>query len=823
MHAIISLMKKINFSNDVLPHALAVVVFLLVTILFFRPIFFDNMSLNQGDINQHLGASKELRDFREATGEEGLWAGSMFSGMPAYMINVDWSDGAIVVVKKILSLYLPHPVRNIFLAFVCYYIMLLSFRVRPYLAITGAIAFGLSSFMIVGVAAGHNSRVGAMAFMPLVIAGIHLTFTNKKLLGFAVTALGMSLHLRENHLQMTYYLAMMVGVYGLVELIGAVREKKLPDFAKTVGLLVGAVIIAVGTFFGQLWAASEMAKYSRRGGTDLVTNSKDTYGSGLAKSYAFEFSNGILEPMTLMIPNFFGGASSEILVTDQNSNTYKALASSNDNRMANQLAQYSSSYWGPQPLATPYYAGAIIVFMFVLGILLAEKKYVWWLVSISAFAIMLSWGSSFEGFNYFIFDYLPGYNKFRSVTFTLIIVFISMPLLGCLGIEKFLQTGMTPETKKKLYIAFGITGGLCLLFVIIPGIFSFSRTVEEQLPVWFTNALKADRKSLLRSDAFRSLAFIAGIFIMLFFNVPKKISANGFFAFLAFMVMIDLVIIDSRYFSRNNYVPEEIAGEFTASAADNRVLQDKSYYRVFNLNSFYEANTSYFHNSLGGYSGVRLKRYQELYDSCISRETEQIYEDASKGPLNMANYHVLNMLNTRYIIYGTEANQVLQNSAANGNAWFPSELSVVNSANEELSKVAATNTRNVAVIDQSKVKLRENKVNTDSTAVIKFIEKKPYWQKYESESSSGGLGVFSEIYYPVGWTATIDGQEAPIYRVDYVLRALEIPAGKHTIEFTFRPPAYLIGNTVTMSASVLLLIVVAGVLFFELREKPSVA
>lgn len=812
-------MKKINFSTDVLPHALAVVVFLLVTILFFRPVFFDNMAINQGDINQHLGASKELRDFRDTTGEEGLWAGTMFSGMPAYMINLDWSDEAVTIVKRILSVGLPHPVRNTFLAFLCYYIMLLSFRVRPYLAITGAIAFGLSSFMIVGVAAGHNSRVGAMAFMPLAIAGIHLTFAGRKLLGFAVTALGMALHLRENHLQVTYYLALMVGVYGLVQLVSAVREKTLPELAKTVGIIVGAVVLAVGTFFGQLWAASEMAKYSHRGKTELTSTSANTAGTGLPKSTAFEYSSGIIEPMTLLIPNFYGGASSDALVMDQNSETYKALSGANDNRIANQLAQYSSAYWGPQPLATPYYAGAIIVFLFVLGILLVEKKYVWWLVSISAFAIMLSWGSSFEGFNYFVFDYLPGYNKFRSVTFALIIVFISMPLLGCLAVEKFLQDGLTPATKKKLWIAFGFTGGICLLLFVIPGVLSFQKSVEEQLPVWFLKAMQADRKGLLRGDALRSLGFIVAIFILLFFNVPKRISAPGFFAFLAFMVMIDLAVIDSRYFSRDNYVPDAVAGEFEASAADNRVLQDKSYYRVFNLNRFYEANTSYFHNSLGGYSGVRLKRYQELYDSAISREADEIFADAGAGPLNMRKYGVLNMLNVKYIIYGTNAEQVLPNNAANGNAWFPDELQLVNSTNEELTKIAEVDTRNVAVIDQSKVKLRENKTNTDSAAVIRFIEKKPYWQKYESESASGGLGVFSEIHYPVGWKATIDGQETPIHRVDYTLRALEIPAGKHTIEFTFQPGAYVVGNKVTMSASVLLLLVVLGVLFVELKRE----
>jgi hypothetical protein len=818
-------MKKINFSTDVLPHLLAVIVFLFVTILFFRPVFLENKVLDQGDITQFLWSSRELREFRATTGEEGLWNDTMFSGMPAYMINLDWSDGPVVAAKKILSLFLPHPVCNIFLAFVSYYIMLLAFRVRPYLAITGAIAFGLSSFFIVGLSAGHNARIGAMAFMPLVMAGIHLAFTNRKLLGFAVTALGMALQLRENHLQITYYLAIIVGIYGLVELINLGKWAFMNLYVKTIGILALAVTIAVGTFFGQLWAASELAKYSSRGKTELKISSanSDAAGTGLPKSYAFEYSNGIAEPMTLMIPNFYGGTSSEHFVNDQESKTYQALVNSGDNKLANQLAQFSSAYWGPQRLATPYYAGAIIVFLFVFGIMMVERKYMWWLVATAVFSIMLSWGSSFPSFNYFIFDYLPGYNKFRSVTFSLIMAFFAMPLLGCLGVEKFLSSDVTKETKKKLWIAFGVTGGICLLLFVIPGILDFQKSIESQLPQWYLNALKADRKALLRSDALRSFGFIAAIFILLFLNVPKRVSAVGFLAFMAFLVTIDLSIVDSRYFSTDaNYITKQQARNFPPSAADSRVMQDKSNYRVLNLTGgFYEARTSFFHNSLGGYSGVRLKRYQELYDSVISRESEQIFTDAQNGALDMSKYGVLKMLNTKYLIYGENAAQVLENDAANGNAWFPKEIKTVNSPNEELTQIAEVDTRNVAVVDQSKMKLAENRVNTDSAAVIKFIEKKPYWQKYESESSSGGLGVFSEIHYPKGWHATIDGQEVPIYRVDYVLRALEIPAGRHTIEFTFRPKPYVIGNAITVSASVLLLIVVIGALFLELREKKN--
>ena len=813
-------MKKIDFTRDVLPHAIAVVIFLVLTIMFFRPLFFNNMALNQGDITQFLWSSKELRDFRQATNEEGLWAGAMFSGMPAYMINLDWSDEGVTLFKRIISFYLPHPVNGIFLALLSYYIMLLAFRVRPYLAIAGAIAFAFTSYMIIGLSAGHNSRIGAAAFMPLIIAGIHLVFTQRKLLGFALTTLGMALHLRENHLQMTYYLLLIVVGYGLMQLISAIQEKKWKEFSVNIGVLVIAVLIAVGSFFGQLWAVSELSKYSTRGQTELNVTSGDASGTGLPKSYAFEFSYGIMEPMTMLIPNFFGGSSGDLFVSNDQSESYKALMNSGDRDMINQLAQFTGAYWGPQRLSSPYYASAIIVFLFVLGVLLVERKYVIWLVAMALLGIMFSWGSSFQSFNYFMFDHLPGYNKFRSVTFAMIMVFFSMPLLAMLGLEKLLQNGIDPGTKRKLWIAFGATGGLCFVFVLAPGIMSFTRDFEERLPAWFLHALQADRKDLLRSDAFRSLAFIAAIFIMLYFNVFKRISPNGFFAFFMIMITADVTVVDSRYFTReNNYVPATTARNFPPSAADQRILKDKTYYRVFNLQAFYEAGTSYFHNSLGGYSAVRLKRYQELYDSCILPESERLFSDASAGPLNMDNYGVLNMLNAKYFIYGDEAKNVFVNTSANGNAWFPREIVTVNSPNEELRKIADVNTRLVAVVDQSKMKLQST--STDSTGTIQFLEKKPYWQKYESQSSKNALAVFSEIYYPEGWTATIDGAEVPIVRVNYVLRALEVPAGSHTIEFTFRPKPYVIGNKVTMVSSFLVVLIVVGALALELRKKPN--
>ena len=813
-------MKKIDFYKDVLPHAVAVLVFLVVTVLFFNPVFFDNKTLDQHDIQQFQGSSKSIADYRAATGEEALWAPSMFSGMPAYLVSLRWSDGPVVWVKRILSLFLPHPIANIFLAFLCYYILLLSFGVRPYLAIAGGLAFGLSSYVIIGLGAGHSARIGAIAFMPLVMAGIHLTFSKKRLIGFAVAALGLALHLRENHLQITYYLMLIVLVYGLVQLIYAYREKRIKDFFTNIVILIPAVVVAAGSFFGQFWAIKEYEQYSIRGPSELVKPNSTEAVDGLSKSYAFSYQYGIWEPSSLLIPNFYGGITKEpAFVNDQNSETYKALVNSSDNQLANQLVNYTSTYWGPGS-GGAYYAGSIIIFLFVVGILLADKKYVWWLVPLAVLSIFLSWGDSFSTFNYFLFDYLPGYNNFRSFSFGLIIILFTMPLLGMIGLEKFLSTELTKDIKRKLLIAFGATGGVCLLVLLFAGMGSFVREGESELPAWFLKALHADRRSLLRDDAFRSLAFITSIFIMLYFNVGKKVSALGFYAFLIFMVTMDLSIVDKRYFSKDKFQGKRDNAFIVPTNADQAILQDKSYYRVYSLKGpFLEARTSYFHHSLGGYHGAKLRRYQDLYDSCIIPQTAKLAGDWQARKLEYDKYGAINMLNAKYIVYGTEANNIIVNPAAVGNAWFVKEFAQVSSPTEELKRTGEVDTRNVAVIDNSKFKTQDLKFTFDSTASILLKDFTPPHIKYESQTSTDGLAVFSEIYYPQGWHAFIDGKETEILRADYVLRALAVPAGKHEIEFKFEPKPYLIGNKVTLASSWVMLLISLGCLGWSMKKE----
>jgi len=809
-------MKKINFSTDVLPHGIAIAVFLLVTIFFFNPVFFDNKVINQSDITQWEGSSKSMRDYRTQTGEEPLWTPSMFSGMPGYLVNVEWSNGAVSLLKIILAFKLPHPICNIYLAFLCYYIMLLAFGVRPYLAIAGALAFGLSSHLIIGLSVGHSSRIGAIAFMPLVMAGVHLVFSNKKILGFGVTTAGLALHFRENHVQITYYLLLILIAYGIVQLIVFIKANRTLEFVKAGAWLIPAGLIAIGTFVGPMWAVQEYSTYSR-GKSELVSPNALATSEGVDREWAFAYNYAIDEPMTLLVPNYYGGTSRNLFVQDRDSEVSKALATMGNEQTFNQLAYYSGAYWGPST-PMPYYAGAIIVFLFVVGLVFAEKKYTWWLVPICVFAVMLSWGSNFATFNYFIFDYLPAYNKFRSVTFAVIMILFALPLLGFMGVEKIVANGLTPPAKKKLLIAFGIVGGICLFLLAFAGILSFVRDGEQQLPPWFVSALADDREGLLRADAFRSLIFITLAFAALYFELWKKLAPIVFYSFLVAIVLIDIAVVDGRYFSKDDYRRKRDNAFFTPTEADQEILKDKSYYRVFNLDQgvFREARTSYLHNSIGGYHGVKIRRYQDLYDSCLFKETNEFIQDASGGSLDFTKYGIINMLNAKYLVYGPGKSNIIINDGALGNAWFVSNTVTVNSPTEELQQTCDIDTRTSAVIDGSKFKVPA--FSFDSSSTIKISVHTPNYLKYESESKENGLAVFSEIYYPKGWIAYVDGQETEILRANYVLRALAVPSGKHAIEFKFQPAAYVIGNKITMASSWLMLLIVVGCVGWTLRK-----
>ena len=808
-------MKKIEFKSQVLPHIIAVLIFALVSIIYFKPVFLEHKALNQHDIKQWEGGAKEVLDYRRQTGEEALWTDSMFGGMPAYQISTQWGIGIMSGFQAAISLGLPHPVKVIFLSFLSFYILLSVYGVRPYLAIAGALAYGLTSLNIIGFSAGHNARIMAIAYMPLVLAGVRATFTKNKLLGFTLTGLGLALELSANHLQITYYLVFIVLAYLIAELVIAIKAKKLKTFFSNAGILAAAAVLALATFIGSFISTMEYAKYTMRGPAEL-TSSDGKVDDGLEKDYAFQYSNGIFEPTTLLIPNVLGGSSGQQLDIDSNVGQFM-LNNGVPPAQVEQQIQAMPTYWGDQPNTAPYYAGAIVCFLFILGLLTADRTTVIWVAAIAVLGIVLSWGSSFSSLNYFLFDYLPGYNKFRSVTFALTLTIFAFNLLGSLGLEQLLKNGWSPQSKKRLLLAFGLTGGIALLLAIFAGALSFRGAVDAQLPDWLIEPLRADRKSLLVGDAMRSFFFILVAMLAIAAWLRKMIKPGMAMSLLILLVLLDLWIIDKRYLNETNFVRNPRRTFFNITEADSEILRDKDpSYRVFNLNNpFNEARTSYYHKSIGGYHGAKLRRYQDVISNCLTTELSGIINQLQNNSIILPPTPILNMLNTKYFVAGAAKETVLRNASANGSAWFIQQIQPVASPDEELQQLCQLNTKATGLVDESKFTVSQTRFN--NSGVINLDHYKPNKLVYQSESDAEGFAVFSEIYYPHGWVARIDGEETPILRTNYILRGLYIPAGQHTIEFSFEPKIYSYGNMITTTSTLLLMLLVIGTILIELE------
>lgn len=813
-------MNKVSFKHHILPHIIAIITFLILTISFFSPIFLENKEIKQHDIIQWQGGAQELEQYRAETGEEGLWTNSMFSGMPGYLISVHYSGELISILHQIYVLGIPHPVNAIFAALLSFYILLLVFGVRPYLAIGGAIAFAFTTFTMVSLEAGHNAKILAIAYVPLILAGIHLAFKNYKLLGFSLTALAMALHLRFNHLQITYYLLLIILIYGLVSLFYAYRKKLTLRFFKITFILVGAVVLALAANAGRILTLMEYSEYSIRGKSELKEADSSPASGGLDREYAFQWSSGIAETMTLLVPGFYGGATQENLGT--NSNLGEALSRNNvPPAQIQQVTENAPTYWGNQPsTAGPAYAGAIVIFLFVIGIIFADKKYKYWLASATILSILLSWGKNFEVFNFLMFDYFPGYNKFRAVTMSIYISLLSMPLLGFIGLEKLFQTGLNAKTRKGFFLALGISGGICLLLFLFAGMFSYQGAVDSQLssyPSWYLSALRADREAMLRGDALRSLIFIALSAGLIWFYLKGKLNSTFAVLGISLFILIDLWMVDKRYLTEENYVRTRSNSVFSPTPADSKILQDQSLsYRVLNLQDpWRDARTSYYHKSIGGYHGAKMRRYQDLIDKCINSEINTLIADLQSGNPNFVDYDVLNMLNTKYFLFGTTSESVIGNPDPLGNAWLVGEIIPVDNPDEEIAATCTMNAKNEAIVDTSKFDISTK--NFDTSGKITLENYKPSKLTYHFNSKGKSMAVFSEVYYPEGWTVTIDGQDAKMIRANYVLRALEIPEGEHEIVFEFNPASYTLGNNMMGVASILILLAFLGSIIYSLK------
>lgn len=802
-----SLFKKLQ------PHLIAIGIFIVFAALYFMPAL-SGKSLEQHDIAQWIGMSKEVVDYKAQTGEQALWTNTMFSGMPTFQISVTYANNLLKYVNDILWLGLPTPLNLLFLTLIGFYILGIAVKADYRLAISAAIAYAFCSYNFIILQAGHNSKAHALALIPLVVAGVITAYRGRILWGAALTALALGLEIYANHLQITYYFAIAIVLYVVAEAVNAIQEKRLPEFLKASIALLFAAGLAVLPNITNLWATSEYGQYSTRGPSELTEKKIST---GLDKDYATGWSYGKLETMTLLIPDFKGGSSQYKL--DEKSATYKALVQNTNEAQAKQFVKSAPLYWGQQPMTSgPVYNGAIPFFLFVLAIILVGGSMRWWIIIVSLLSIMLAWGKNFQAFTDLFFDHFPGYNKFRAVSMILVLISFMIPFAGMLGVMKYTdQKSDKSKREKALKLAFYITGGFCLLFVLVPGMFcDFVGLSDGQLAnyEWLLEGLRADRESILRMDALRSFFFVAVGFGLLWAWLKDKINLNILFIGLAFFTLVDMWSVDKRYLNDSNFTSKSNADKpFPMTAADEQILQDKSYYRVMNttVSTFNDASTSYYHKSIGGYHGAKLKRYQELIENEIS-----------KGNMN-----VLNMLNTKYFIVNNPQDNTPMaqlNPAALGNAWFVQNWKIVANADEEMKEMDSLNTATTAVIDQRfAAYVKDIPTTFDSTSSIKLKDGgySPNKLDYTSNSNQTQLAVFSEIYYPAGWNAYIDGKLTEHIRLNYTLRGLKVPSGKHEIEFRFEPKVYYQGEKIALAGSIALLLLVAGAGFVEFKKSGS--
>lgn len=793
--------------KDLFPHLIAIIVIFLITLIFFAPSILGNKTLSQHDVIQGRSVSHQAEEFEKTSGEEALWINSTFSGMPAYLNGADFSNIIISTGNYILRLGFSGPASVMIISGLSFYILLLSFRVNPWIAILGGVVFAINGFMIISYMAGHNSKALAISVMPLVLSGIHLTYDRNRWLGLLVTSFALGIEIYANHLQITYYLLMIVMAYGIYQLISHAKQGILKRFFINSSVLVGAAILALGLNFGRLYTLFEYSKFSTRGPSELTIQGKS---DGLDKDYVFNYSNGIFEPLVLFIPNILGGSSSEELSKSS------AVAQSLQNagyrgaQLTNQLKSIPT-YWGDQPLTAPYYAGVIPIFLFVLAFFVLPRKQTIWLTCLVILGIVLSWGKNFEAFNYFIYDHLPLYSKFRSVTFTIIITIFCIYLLGFQGLQQWLNSA---NKKGTLFKAVAISGGFALILLVLAGFFSYKGTIDSQLPDWFVTALREDRQSMLQKGAFKALAFILLAGGLMWFYIKEKVSQKLLVVGLLALITIDMVVEGKKYVNGDSF--EKESQSIVAANEANQFIQSqaKPGERVLNLqNPFNEAHTSYFHESIGGYHGAKMRRYQDLISNCLNNELSAIITNLQDGKRSF-NTPVLNMLNTKYFMAGGTRNAVLPNNKAQGNAWFASSIKTVQSPDEEIAATCGLS-RNGAVVDQSKFK---GEISVGKGKVL-LEQKTPNELTYKVEASKSGLVVFSEIYYPKGWSATIDGETVDIMRANYVLRALNVPEGSHTIKFNFAPKSYELGKTVSLASSIIFILLLIGTVGMDFLKK----
>ena len=803
--------------TKIFPSVVAIILFSLASIIYFHPIL-KGHKLNQSDITQFRGMVKDINDFRLEKNTEPYWTGASFSGMPAYPVSAYYPNDFVRSLDRLFR-FLPRPADYTFLYFLSFFVLMMALKVNWRLAILGSLAFGFSTYLIIIFGAGHNAKAHAIAYMPLVLAGFLWIFQRKFILGFIVTALAMALEIYTNHIQMTYYLGFCLLILGIVEFVNAVKEKAIPLFVKKVAIIIAAVTLGVGANAPRLMALKEYADHSTRGKSELTINldgSNKEITKGLDKTYITQYSYAKLETFNLFIPRFMGGGTVEKLGED--SNFYQFIEEKAGKKVATEYSEQVLTYWGDQPIVeAPAYIGAVIFFLFFLGIFLVKGRLRQWLVAATVFSIVLSWGRNFEVVTNFFIDYVPLYNKFRAVSSIQVIAELCVPILGVLGLKAFFSSEISKEEKcqglKRAVFTFGALIIIGFAFAHMFGTFEGLRDVQQygEIP-GFLDAVIADRKAMLFSDTIRSLVLvlISGTALWLF--LKGKVKPVIVIVTLTLLILFDLISVNKKYVNADDFkTARKIKKPFTKSGADKFILQDKSHYRVANfaVDLMNDGSTSYYHNSIGGYHAAKLGRYQELFDFQIAKNNIQVF----------------NMLNTKYFIIPDAEGKpkAQQNTEANGNVWFVDNLIPVQNANSEIKALDSLNTKKEAVILENDYKKIDTQfsINRDANSLIKLINYDVTSLSYKSITKSVQFAVFSEIFYKEGWNAYLDGEQVPHYRVNYVLRGMKIPAGIHNIEFKFEPKVIEKGKTVSLISYVLLFFVSVGWFFYDKKKVAS--
>ena len=803
--------------KKIVPYFVSIIVFVLVSIIYFHPVL-EGKKIEQSDIRQFIGMSKEIVDYRAEYGSEPYWTNAAFGGMPSYQVSTYYPNDFI---KKIDGLFrfLPRPADYLFLYFLGFFILLLTLKCDWKLALIGSLAFGFSTYFIIILGVGHNAKAHAIGYIPMVLAGILLVFQKRYLWGFILTSLAMALEINASHPQMTYYLMFSVLILGVFKLIEALKNNEFSVLLKQLGILIIAVTLAIGTNASSLMATKEYAAHSTRGKSDLTITedgSPKKQTNGLSKEYITAYSYGKLETFNLFIPRFMGGASVENVGTE--SHIYNFLKGKVAPKQALDWSLKAPTYWGTQPgVSAPAYIGAIFIFLFILGLFLVHGTMKKWLLATVIFFIALSWGKNLAFLTDFFIDYIPLYSKFRAVSSMQVLVEIAIPLLGMLALKELFSDRISKEIKLKfLGYSVMITGGLAAVFTLLgSSIFDFVGANDGQYDNMLSglaDAIQTDRKDMFFTDSLRTLLLVVTTAGVLWMFLKEKMKRDIAIAIIGVLLLFDLSTVSYNYVNATNFVSaRKVDKPYVASDIDKEILKDTSYYRVANLagNPMNDGATSYFHKSIGGYHAAKPGRYQELY-----------YHHIGKN-----NMEVLNMLNVKYFLFigGDDRLNAQKNFEANGNAWFVSNIKLVDSANDEITglKREVFNSKTDVVINKNHFKPSASTIAIDTTAIIKLTQYKANELQYKTSAKTPQMAVFSEMYYQPGWNAYLDGELTNHFRVNYVLRGMEIPAGKHDVVFKFEPTVISTGGTISLISFVLMLLISATWFFVENRKKTT--